>query len=641
VEVDQFYVVTDSIYVVLNPSPVAEFTLTGPSYTCSGDTITLYSTYPEGTTPVYNFTIIEDFGDSLYVYGPGNYHASVTVTNEFDCSSTVTQAVLITTAPTPSIAMQPQNGTICPGDSILLTSNTPGTPLWQGPSGSIGNDVSIYVHEAGLYFAEVTFYPGCALVSNTVQVSEYATPYLEANNGVLCEGDTLEISIISSAISDIVWQDPLSGSDPVQFVTQPGIYNVQVTSCNIVTEISVEVVVNTNSLIIEQPDLTPVCPGDSILIHAIPDDYPIYNWSTSGDSSAIYVHTPGDIQVEAIDQFNCLLVSNTLNVQFESLPPSPNFQFSPVCEGETQIITVVGQYQINYTDGLNGNLIQNDPVFTIPEFYGDTTVYVFLNSQYCQGETDSLTISAKPFPLEPILGSDAPICTGTALNLVVVNSETGVVYNWLSPAGASFTGKDVNYGVSGMEDEGLYSCIANLNGCKSDTAYIEIGLLETRKVVLPPDTNMCFKPDFLVIPTETFASYTWQDGSSGPSFNPKESTDIFLIVHDENGCMSADQMHINIVDCSVHIPNVFTPNGDGRNDSWIASTAQPLYYKIVVYNRWGRKVFESNIVQNAWDGTNYKSGEPCSEGVYFYILRMDDYEGRPVEQNGTVTLIRS
>ncbi|NEN23691.1 T9SS type B sorting domain-containing protein [Cryomorpha ignava] len=635
----QIYTVSDSVYALLRPVPVVEFTLTGPGFTCPGDTITLYTEYSEGT-PTFNFNVIEDFGDSLYVYGDGNYNASLTITNEFGCSTTKIQTLVITTAPTPSIIMLPETGAICPGDSILLVASSAGTPQWQGPSGNLGNQDSLYVSEAGLYYAEVTFYAGCALVSNTVQISEYSTPFLEGSGGVLCQGDTIEISIVSTSITNISWQDPFSGSDTSQVVTQPGIYTVQVTSCNIVSEISIEVSADTNSVFIQQPDLTPVCEGDSILIEAIPADYPQYSWTQPGSDSEIYVTSPGTIQATVIDEFNCTLLSNVIQIDFEPIPPLPVFQFAPICEGENQIVNIAQPYAVNYTDGLNGAVLQNNPQFTIPSFYGDTTLFAYLNSQYCIGPADSITISAKPYPDEPILVTDAPVCTGTSLNLVVINSEPNVVYQWLSPTGSIFTGNDVDYGVSNLDDEGIYYCHANLAGCISDTALIEVALFETRRVILPPDTNMCYKADFSVKPTETFATYLWQDGSEAAFFKPSESADLFLITTDENGCQSVDEMRINIVDCTVTIPNIFTPNGDGYNDGWIGTTEDPLFYKVVVYNRWGRIVFESNSVNNAWDGTHYKTNEPCSEGVYFYILRLNNFEGMAFEQTGNVTLIR-
>ena len=635
----QIYTISDSVYVVMRPKPVFEYVVTGPAYTCPGDTITLYVEHSEGT-PAYSFNVIEDFGDSLYVYGPGNYISSLTITNEYGCSATEVEVLNISTAPTPSIAMDSETGAICPGDSILLIANTPGTPQWQGPSGTMGSADSVFVTEAGLYYAEVSFYPGCALVSNTVQISEYSTPYVDGSGGVLCEGDTLEISIVSTAISNIEWQEPFSGSDTSQVVTQPGIYTVLVTSCNIVSEVSIEVTADTNSVFIHQPDLTPVCEGDSIFIQAIPADYPQYTWTVPGNEPELYVTSPGYVQATVVDEFNCTLVSNVIEVDFEPIPPLPVFEFTPVCEGEEQIVSITQPFSVNYTDGYNGNVLQTDPQFTIPQFFGDTTLFAFLSSQYCTGPTASIQISAKGFPAEPVLSTDAPVCTGTSLNLVVMNSEPNVVYSWLSPKGTVFSGNDVNYGVHDLDDEGLYYCYANLAGCLSDTSFIQVSLFETRNVVLPPDTNMCFRADFSVKPTETFSKYQWQDGSEDASFTPSQSGDLFLVATDENGCVSFDDMIINIVDCTVSIPNIFTPNGDGFNDSWVGITEDPLFYQMVVYNRWGRIVFESNSVNYAWDGTNYKSDEPCSEGVYFYILRLNNFEGMAFEQAGNVTLIR-
>ncbi len=226
----QTYVLTDSVYALLRPSPDITFTLTGPEYTCPGDVFTLYSDFSEGT-PNYNFNVIEDFGDSLYVMGAGNYIATLNVTNEYGCSDSEVESLTIVEAPTPSISFFPSIPVICPGDSVLIYTESPGDIQWQGPSGTMGGEDSLYVQEAGLYFAEVSFYPGCALVSNTVQISEFATPYLEGSGGVFCEGDTIEISVVSSSITNISWQEPFSGSDTSQVVTEPGIYTVEVTAC--------------------------------------------------------------------------------------------------------------------------------------------------------------------------------------------------------------------------------------------------------------------------------------------------------------------------------------------------------------------------------------------------------------------------
>ncbi len=318
----------------------------------------------------------------------------------------------------------------------------------------------------------------------------------------------------------------------------------------------------------------------------------------------------------------------------------PVFEYDLVCEGELQAVELVSNFSINFTDGLDGPTISTNPQILIPNFAGDTTLYAYLNSEYCDGPVDSLYLFPKLFPENPILASDAPVCTGTALNLVVINAADEVTYNWVSPMGETFTGSDVNFGVSSLDDEGIYYCYANMDDCLSDTVGIPIELFLTRQVELPADTNMCFRANFSIRPDSTFETYLWQDGSTNPQFSPGETASIILSVTDENGCRSSDFMEINIVDCSVEIPNIFTPNGDGFNDSWTAFTEQPLFYEIIVYNRWGRVVFESNSVLANWNGDHYKSGEPCSEGVYFYILRLNNFEGSPFEQTGNITLMR-
>ena len=99
-------------------------------------------------------------------------------------------------------------------------------------------------------------------------------------------------------------------------------------------------------------------------------------------------------------------------------------------------------------------------------------------------------------------------------------------------------------------------------------------------------------------------------------------------------------MTIDLADCSVDVPNIFTPNDDGRNDTWFYELDRPLRFEVVVYNRWGRVVYESGNHLLAWDGIHYKSGEPCSEGTYFYIMQGLDFEAQPFEETGTITLIR-
>nr|MBA3901527.1 gliding motility-associated C-terminal domain-containing protein [Bacteroidota bacterium] len=85
----------------------------------------------------------------------------------------------------------------------------------------------------------------------------------------------------------------------------------------------------------------------------------------------------------------------------------------------------------------------------------------------------------------------------------------------------------------------------------------------------------------------------------------------------------------------IFIPNVITPNGDGQNDYFVIKNIPPNT-EIVIFNRWGNKVFESENYLNNWDGTNLR-GEKVSDGVYFFVLRNKGIEN---QITGTITVMR-
>ncbi|UPT68991.1 MAG: gliding motility-associated C-terminal domain-containing protein [Sphingobacteriales bacterium JAD_PAG50586_3] len=91
---------------------------------------------------------------------------------------------------------------------------------------------------------------------------------------------------------------------------------------------------------------------------------------------------------------------------------------------------------------------------------------------------------------------------------------------------------------------------------------------------------------------------------------------------------------VSVVECDtvlhLNIPNVFTPNNDGGNDTFKIENL-PDSSSITIYSRWGAIVYQSDNYQNDWDGSNF------SDGVYYYILNLP--EGK--SKKGTVTILRS
>lgn len=116
-----------------------------------------------------------------------------------------------------------------------------------------------------------------------------------------------------------------------------------------------------------------------------------------------------------------------------------------------------------------------------------------------------------------------------------------------------------------------------------------------------------------------------------------ESSIISCLVH----TISQDiKVVVDVPALSVEYPNVFSPNGDGYNDVFTLITENnPCFNSLTatIFNRWGKKVFESSGTFFEWDGKN-KEGSNCSEGVYFLILS-GSYNGYVKNSNGEKEII--
>lgn len=88
------------------------------------------------------------------------------------------------------------------------------------------------------------------------------------------------------------------------------------------------------------------------------------------------------------------------------------------------------------------------------------------------------------------------------------------------------------------------------------------------------------------------------------------------------------------------IYNVFTPDKSGANDVFDIKIKGHTEYDLVIYNRWGNKVFESTDSEKDWDGTNMNDGTDCPAGTYYYVFKYEMLNGEKKTLNGTVTLIR-
>jgi gliding motility-associated-like protein len=90
---------------------------------------------------------------------------------------------------------------------------------------------------------------------------------------------------------------------------------------------------------------------------------------------------------------------------------------------------------------------------------------------------------------------------------------------------------------------------------------------------------------------------------------------------------------------TLYIPSAFTPDGDGVNDAFGAKGKNIISLKMKIYNRWGELVYETDQLNDTWDGT-YKGNAITNTDVFVYTVNAVSVDGKPLpEENGTVTLV--
>lgn len=212
------------------------------------------------------------------------------------------------------------------------------------------------------------------------------------------------------------------------------------------------------------------------------------------------------------------------------------------------------------------------------------------------------------------------------LNLVVLEKASSTIDKTICE-GQSY---------EGYEATGTYTnTFVAANGCDS------IRLLHLTVLAKPaPDLGLAkeiCQGDSLLLYPGAFASYVWQDGSTAAHFKVTKPGRYSVMVTNACGANS-DEIAITEDDCTIYFPSAFTPNNDGKNDVFNILNAHGLQdYDLMIYNRWGQKIFESRDLAKGWNGLF--NGQLQSTGVYVWSCRYKKYNAI-VNRKGTVVLIR-
>lgn len=252
----------------------------------------------------------------------------------------------------------------------------------------------------------------------------------------------------------------------------------------------------------------------------------------------------------------------------------------------------------------------------------------WVNAFYHCGEVLTDTIVVMAFSSLPILSvNDTMVCEGEAITYSLPVTDVSYKLN-----GNAVTG---NFSIS---QAGQYRLNAS-NICESqdynfDVSYTPVNDLPSLSLL---DTSLCNGDEWIVKLPEDFMYRL--DGQLLNAFELKLSERQDYELEVDNGCESV-HYDFSILDdgCDIKlsVPNAFTPNGDGLNDCFEIFVSEYESFHLLVFNRWGERVFESNDPTHCWSGT---VGGKGVYGAHTYTLRVEK-DLRQQIRYGTVTVLR-
>ncbi|MBN2729495.1 MAG: gliding motility-associated C-terminal domain-containing protein [Bacteroidales bacterium] len=179
----------------------------------------------------------------------------------------------------------------------------------------------------------------------------------------------------------------------------------------------------------------------------------------------------------------------------------------------------------------------------------------------------------------------------------------------------------------------------NYNMCGDDDE-IYVSVIPTANVDLGPDFEMCRHEYAVLEASQTYPSlytYLWSTGST-TTYIALDGMAIGNYTYSVQviGCDTAtDEISVTVIACDLTVPNIITPNGDGRNDEFKVTNLE--YYPnsvLQIFNRWGKMIYENNNYMNDWNG------EEFADGTYYFILKVNYGNEEYEDMHGTITIMR-
>ncbi|HOM89942.1 MAG TPA: choice-of-anchor L domain-containing protein [Bacteroidia bacterium] len=584
---------------------------------------------------------------TISVNQSGTY--SVTVTNNDGCVASTSFNVVVNPLPVPVISGTSE---FCSGNSSVLNigGGSFASYLWN----TSATTSTISVSSGGNYVVTVTDANGCTASTNqVVTVWNLPTPIISGNNAI-CNGT--QTTLTAGSYSNYQWSTGAS-TDSIT-VSNGANYIVTVTDVNGCTGTSAPFTVTINQLptaIIS--GTTSICIGQSTTLQVqFTGTAPYsYRYSDGTNVSAILnsnitaaqiIVTPvstTDYTLTQISDANCSgNFSGVARVVVNPLPQPVISGSDGECDGISATLTTGNFASYLWSTGATTQSIAVNS--------SGSYVCTVTSTAGCKASA-SHNFETYPLPVVSFTNDSSLTCELPIINFTNTSQyQLGSVFEW-NIDNTVYNSLNATHQFSGSGSYPVSLIITSPNNCVGESianVNITVFPLPQASFTIAPDQAPLFNSEVTFGDVSANAvSWLWDFGDGDTStlqnvshfYADPGKYNAKLYVTNVAGCI--DSLAREIFITPFYIPNAFTPNGDGRNETFFdpgyATNVQSLTMNI--YNRWGQLVYTTDNLSKTWDGVDSK-GNLSPQGVYVYALKVTTYSGKHYDYTGSVSLIR-
>jgi gliding motility-associated-like protein len=408
-----------------------------------------------------------------------------------------------------------------------------------------------------------------------------------------------------------------------------------------------------------------VCIGSNtkVTLQAKVDGNPVYQWqyNTGGNNwvdipgansdtyirpanntvLGTYLYRVGVVENGGdISSLNCRVYSLPLTATVIPLPVAAAIAPQTFCEGTTLTLTASGGATYLWS-GPNLAPTSQNPLVINNITLADAGIYtvVPISTQNCTGAPANVQVSIIPKPIANVIAV-APICAGEQAQL---GASGGLYYKWTPSTGLDHD--DVPNPVASPLATTTYSVDVSNNYC-TDTKSITVTVNQNPVADGGGDKNIFEGQSVKLSGTvkgDQITNISWSPTtalddptSATPIASPTDDITYTMTVTSQSCGISVSAPVFVKVYKKIIIPNTFSPNNDGINDQWNIEALFAYPESLTqVFDRYGKKVYQSTGYFKAWDGTY--NGSALPEGTYYYVI---DLKNNTPKLSGWVFIVR-